>query len=207
MKHTALFLAIMLIFTLTFAACSMNKPASSGSNAGSSTTNKPGNTNTNGTGSNGTNNTNNNGTNNGSSTDNKDNDTDIGLDTDTDTNTSGNNSSDTGANGSGTDNGTGNGSTSGNNGNTSDIRRFMYAGKLYTVTDEKVAQDKVGAELYSISSMVDGDPMEDGDAVGLDEGIRIFKLVEENEYRTVAVEIDNEFYLANMDEQAPANVG
>ena len=79
---------------------------------------------------------------------------------------------------------------------TSEVRRVMYNGNLYEVTNETLSADEVGVELFSITSIVTDTPAEDGDAVGLDEGTRVFRLKDDNQYEEIAVEINQVYYKA-----------
>lgn len=68
-------------------------------------------------------------------------------------------------------------------------KRFYYAGRLYEITDETVDPEDVGAELFSITDVVDGDPGAQGEGFGLDLDTRIYKFKEENQYDVLAVRI------------------
>ncbi len=94
------------------------------------------------------------------------------------------------ANGSGGVNGTANQPGSGSE------RRVMYNGELYEVTGEVLDSDEVGAQLFSITSVVEGAPAADGDASGLDEGTKVFRIRDDNEYDQIAVEINDSYYRA-----------
>ena len=88
------------------------------------------------------------------------------------------------------------GNTDGNGSMTGAMRRLMYNGMMYEVTDDVLEDDEVGLELFSITSIVEDIPTKDGDAMGLDEGTRVFRLKDENEYDEIAVEIGGVFYKA-----------
>ena len=72
----------------------------------------------------------------------------------------------------------------------------MYNGALYEVTDQRLADDEVGVELFSITRLVDDTPAEDGDALGLQEGTKVYRIRDDNEYDEIAVEIDDAYYKA-----------
>ena len=54
----------------------------------------------------------------------------------------------------------------------------------------------MGIELFSIMNIVTDMPAEEGDAVGLDKGTRVFRLQDDNEYDEIAVEIGGVYYKA-----------
>ena len=117
-----------------------------------------------------------------------------GTNNDTDDNNLGAGSNNTNGN---TNGGTSNGNNADKDNNTTtDTRRVMYNGDLYEVTDETLDSDEVGVELFSITNIVEDMPAEDGDAIGLDEGTKVYRLKDDNEYNEIAVEINNVFYKA-----------
>lgn len=75
-------------------------------------------------------------------------------------------------------------------------RRLIYNGNHYVVTDETLTEDTVGIELFSIMNIVTDMPAKEGDAMGLDEGTRVFRLKDDNEYDEIAVEISGIYYKA-----------
>ena len=79
-------------------------------------------------------------------------------------------------------------------------KRFYYAGRLYEITEETVDPEEVGAELFSITDIVDDDPGAQGEALGLDLDTRIFKFKEENEYDVLAVRIGQQYRKATVRE-------
>jgi hypothetical protein len=108
-------------------------------------------------------------------------------------------------------NGNTNGGTNGNsagNGNTDGTpdfgedyegdRRFYYAGRLYQITNETVDPDEVGAELFSITDIVEDDPAAEGEGFGLDMDTDIYKFKEENEYDELIVKIGERYYKATV---------
>ncbi len=174
MRVIAMIMAALLALSLT--ACTDN---------GNGTTN-PDNNKTPGTTDNGNGNG---GTNNGNTNNNGN-----GTNNDTDDNNLGAGSNNTNGN---TNGGTSNGNNADKDNNTTtDTRRVMYNGDLYEVTDETLDSDEVGVELFSITNIVEDMPAEDGDAIGLDEGTKVYRLKDDNEYNEIAVEINNVFYKA-----------
>lgn len=174
MKFTAIVLAVLL--TLSMTACMNN-----GKNPNTTTPNNqtPGTTDnggTNGNTNNGTNNDVNNGANTNGSTNGNN-----GPTNGSNNNAAGENQNGNQANGSGT---------------AAAERRVMYNGNLYEVTDETLDADEVGVELFSVTSIVTETPAEEGEAIGLDEGTKVFRLKNDNEYDEIAVEINNVFYKA-----------
>ena len=79
-------------------------------------------------------------------------------------------------------------------------KRFYYAGRLYEITEETVDPQDVGAELFSITDIVDGDPGAQGEGLGLDLDTRIYKFKDENEYDTLAVRIGKMYRKATVRE-------
>ena len=79
-------------------------------------------------------------------------------------------------------------------------KRFYYAGRLYEITEETVDPEEVGAELFSITDIVDDDPGAQGEGLGLDLDTRIFKFKEENEYDVLAVRIGQQYRKATVRE-------
>ena len=108
------------------------------------------------------------------------------------------NTGDTGNTGSGSTSNSGTGDTTGKpqTGTHPEERSVMYNGALYEVTDQRLADDEVGVELFSITSLVDDTPAEDGDALGLQEGTKVYRIRDDNEYDEIAVEIDDAYYKA-----------
>ena len=173
MRFVAIIMAVLLALSLT--ACTDDA------------TNNPNNTQNPGT-------TNNGNTNNGTNNNDDDNN---GLNSGSN-NTNGNtNGNDDNTNGSNTNNGTnGTGTNDDHTNGTADPRRVMYNGNLYEVTDEVLDSDDVGVELFSITNIVTDTPAQDGDAIGLDEGTKVYRLKDDNEYDEIAVEINDVFYKA-----------
>ncbi len=79
-------------------------------------------------------------------------------------------------------------------------RRFYYAGRLYQITDQTVDPDEVGAELFSITDIVEDDPAAEGEGLGLDMDTNIYKFKEENEYNELIVKIGERYYKATVRE-------
>ena len=79
-------------------------------------------------------------------------------------------------------------------------KRFYYAGRLYEITEETVDPEDVGAELFSITDIVEDDPGAEGEGLGLDLDTRIYKFKNENEYDILAVRIGPSFRKATVRE-------
>lgn len=77
-------------------------------------------------------------------------------------------------------------------------RRFYYAGRLYQITDETVDPEDVGAELFSITDIVEDAPTAEGEGFGLDMDTNIYKFKEENEYNELIVKIGDRYYKATV---------
>ena len=112
-----------------------------------------------------------------------------------------NNGSDEGAmnvpeNVSGSGNGGGASSLAGNSGRS----YFYYAGRLYRVTDETVNSGDVGAELFSITDIVQGNPAAEGEGYGLDRDSYVYKFRDENQYDELIVMIGDRYYKAEVSE-------
>ena len=174
MKFTAIVLAVLL--TRSLAACMDNGRKPNTTTPNNQTPGTTDNGGTNGNTNNGTNNDVNNGTNTNGSTNGNN-----GPTNGSNNNAAGENQNGNQANGSGT---------------AAAERRVMYNGNLYEVTDETLDADEVGVELFSITNIVTETPAEEGEAIGLDEGTKVFRLKNDNEYDEIAVEINNVFYKA-----------
>lgn len=200
MRFAAIIMAALLALSLTACTGNGTNPNNNQNPGTSNNGNTNGGTNNGGTNG-GTNNGNtnggtNNGNTNGGTTNGGNTDDGNGLNGGSN-NANGGTNNGNGTNGTNGGNTSGNGTNGGTNGDTaSDNRRVMYNGNLYEVTDETLKSDEVGVELFSITNIVTETPAEDGDAIGLDEGTKVYRLKDDNEYNEVAVEINNVFYKA-----------
>ena len=93
------------------------------------------------------------------------------------------------------------GSYSGNGTNIMDSTKgsFMFNSKLYTLTDESVSSDKIDVQLMSIASGVTGMPSKDGEAMGLDNGTKIYRIKDSQGDKEVAVEKDGKYFIAEQE--------
>ena len=75
---------------------------------------------------------------------------------------------------------------------------FMFNSKVYNVTDERVETDKVGEMLMAISSGVSNTPAKDGEALGLDNGTRVYRIKDSQDDKEVAVELNGKYFRASQ---------
>jgi len=74
----------------------------------------------------------------------------------------------------------------------------MFNSKVYNVTDERVETDKVGEMLMAISSGVSNTPAKDGEALGLDNGTRVYRIKDSQDDKEVAVELNGKYFRASQ---------
>ena len=75
-------------------------------------------------------------------------------------------------------------------------RTVYYNGNVYRLTDEFINDGDVGIELFSIRDMISEQSNEDGMAVGIDKGTKVFRIKDDNNYDSIAVEINNRYHKA-----------
>jgi len=72
----------------------------------------------------------------------------------------------------------------------------MLNGVLYMATEEAVSQEELGVELLTVMDVVTETPDKDGEARGLDAMSKVYRLKDETQTDSVAVEIDGRYYKA-----------
>lgn len=72
-----------------------------------------------------------------------------------------------------------------------------FNGADYRVSEEEqLRRDEIGEELFTVQQTTDK-PENDGDAMGLPAGIKVWSIKDNTDYSAIAVEIDGMFYRAN----------